>query len=93
MNNEQLLGAVRMDLHRVIYMGGNLKEPFLNETAKTFLTHALSDLQKIKRTPSQLYVEQKIKETLVKLDSFVPLTHERLRWTENIMTLRGTLLA
>lgn len=81
-----------MDLFRVVNAAGNIKQKFPVASVKEFLTHADRDFEKIETSPR----EKKLRREMLLLTKGINQNvtddpHSRLRWVEDIMTVRCRL--
>ncbi|MFH1407924.1 MAG: hypothetical protein ABIJ36_01260 [Patescibacteria group bacterium] len=79
--------SIKMDLHRVITATGDIKKPIPLKSVNEFLNHAKNDFDRIKLDNR----ETKLKEELIQLTKSLENVNDplsRLRWVEDIMTLR-----
>ena len=79
-----------MDLYRVVTATGDITKPTASESAKEFLDHALRDFDKFQNTNH----DSKLKNKLVELSAEIYKLQDsnyRLRWTEDILTIRCRL--
>ncbi len=76
-----------MDLYRVVTATGDISKPAAEESAKQFLTHALSDFDKFENTQHDIEIKKNLAELAEKIFKLKDQTH-RLRWTEHILTAR-----
>lgn len=82
-----LINSIKMDLHRVATAVGDISKPLPRKSAEEFLTHAISDFNKISMTP----LEQTLRDQLVALSKNINNLadpHDRLVWTDDIITIR-----
>lgn len=79
-----------MDLYRVVTAAGDTTKELPKEEIKEFLDHADEDFEKIEPTERENVLRKylhKFSKELYNLQD----PHKRLRWTENIMTVRCKL--
>lgn len=90
-NKEFIINSIKMDLHRVVTAVGDITKEIPTDSVKIFLEHAYNDFAKIEILDDR---EQSLKDSLNlltnKLDSLQD-PHKRLRWTEDILTIRCRL--
>lgn len=79
-----------MDLHRVVTAVGNINNNLPLDSVSEFIKHALLDFNKItlSELETELFKELKVLETEIPENNN---PHERLRWSEKILTLRCRL--
>lgn len=90
-NKEFIINSIKMDLHRVVTAVGDITKEIPTDSVKIFLEHAYSDFAKIETLDDR---EQSLKNSLNlltnKLESLQD-PHKRLRWAEDILTIRCRL--
>jgi len=76
-----------MDLLRVVTAVGNLNNPIPQESVNDFLTHAIKDFDK---TPLDEKDEMFKKQLITLRDRLTSINdpHKRLRWAEDVLTIR-----
>jgi len=82
-----IINSIKMDLHRVATAVGDISKPLPTQSVEEFLTHAISNFNKIDVTP----LEQTLRDqllTLFKNINNLADPHKRLVWTEDIITIR-----
>ena len=79
-----------MDLHRVVTASGDIRKEIPKESVKEFLNHAKIDFEKMSLTKREHSIKRKFEELIKKFD-VISDPHERLRWTEDILTIRCRL--
>ena len=85
-----IIDSIKMDLFRVITASGDItKEPAI-ESIKTFLNHATNDFNKTNLDEREESIKKDLEALATKTEQLSD-PHKRLRWTENIMTLRCRL--
>jgi len=85
-----VINSIKMDLFRVVTAVGNLNNPIPLESTKEFITHAIEDFNKTPLTEA----DRKFKSHLESLKNSLGLIndpHTRLRWTEDVLTIRCRL--
>lgn len=86
-----ILNSIKMDLHRVVTAVGKIDHEIPKQSVIEFLNHATKDLNGLQLTPN----EQLLKSQLQTLINKIPETHDlysRLRWAEDVMTIRCRLI-
>jgi len=81
------INSIKMDLLRVVTAAGNLNNPIPQESVNEFLTHAINDFDKTSLDEK----DKMFKKQLISLrDSLTSINdpHERLRWAEDVLTIR-----
>jgi DNA-binding transcriptional MerR regulator len=84
------INAIKMDLYRVVTAVGNIQREIPKESVKEFLKHADEDFEKIPLTKREKKLRKKLTELAKRLDSLED-PHDRLRWTEEVLTTRCRL--
>ena len=82
--------SIKMDLHRVVTASGDIRKEIPKESVKIFLDHARKDFEKMSLTKRETSIKNKFEELIKKFDT-ISDPHERLRWTEDILTIRCRL--
>lgn len=85
-----ILASIKMDLFRVVTATGNISQELPRDSVLDFLHHADRDFEKITLTEHEAQIRQKLRELAKTLPTVVG-PHDRLRWAENILTLRCRL--
>jgi len=79
--------SIKMDLHRVINAAGNITKPIPTKSVNEFLNHAYRDFEKIQLDSKEAELKKELLQLTKSLKNVDdPLS--RLRWVEDIMTLR-----
>lgn len=85
-----IIDSIKMDLHRVVTAAGNLSQKLPKQSIEEFMNHAYKDFEKTELTQREKALKEELKQRLIQLNSINdPLS--RLRWTENVMTIRCRL--
>ena len=85
-----IINSIKMDLHRVITSAGNINTKLPKRSVVEFMEHADKDFEKTKLTQREQALRQQLKILLKQLPNVKdPLS--RLRWTEDVMTIRCRL--
>ncbi len=85
-----IIDSIKMDLFRVVTAAGDLSQTLPYAHIKDFLDHANKDFDKTTLTP----YEQKLRDKLltkISVLNFLQDPLKRLRWTEDILTIRSQL--
>jgi hypothetical protein len=85
-----VIDSIKMDLFRVITATGDITKEIPRELVETFLKHADKDFAKIELSAHENELRNKLRSLM---DEFSEITQPkaRLRWTEDVMTLRCML--
>lgn len=92
-NKQFIIDSIKMDLFRVVTATGDISKQIHAESARTFLNHAIKDFEKIpesERDSREREINNKLLILETKLAHLKDM-HERLRWTEDVMTARCRL--
>lgn len=85
-----IINSIKMDLHRVVTAAGNISKELPKQSIIEFMDHANKDFEKTELTQREKALKEKLLYLLNQLDNINdPLT--RLRWTEDVMTIRCRL--
>lgn len=85
-----VVNSIKMDLHRVITAGGNINNELPKQSIIEFMKHADKDFKKIDLTTTEKELRKELQKLLKQLNNIKdPLS--RLRWIENVMTIRCRL--
>ena len=85
-----IINSIKMDLYRVVTASGNINKILPKQSIVEFIEHANQDFGKIELTERETTLRQQLKDLLKQLaDIKDPFT--RLRWTEDILTIRCRL--
>jgi len=81
------INSIKMDLLRVVTAVANLNNPIPQESVNDFLTHAIKDFDK---TPLDEKDEMFKKQLITLRDRLTSINdpHKRLRWAEDVLTIR-----
>ena len=79
-----------MDLHRIVAATGNLKKEIPYHSVAEFLKHADKEFDKITLSKKEKELRQNLKSLTNQLNNLQD-PHKRLRWTEDVMTIRCRL--
>jgi uncharacterized protein YjfI (DUF2170 family) len=81
------VNAIKMDLYRVFHMGAQVLLPFDAGLSNTFLGHALQTFPKLSSNSERTDVMTRINTLSSQAVAVSQNVHERLRWSERVMTL------
>lgn len=85
-----ILNSIKMDLHRVVTATGDLSKELPKQSVLEFLEHAHRDFDKIDLSDHERSLQIELQDLTLKVDKlYDPLA--RLRWVEDIMTIRCRL--
>ena len=85
-----VINSIKMDLYRVVTAVGDINKEVPLNSVKTFLKHADKDFDKIELDPRENSIRNDLRNLTNNLEVLAN-PHQRLRWTENIMTARCRL--
>ncbi len=85
-----VIDSIKMDLFRVVTAAGDITKKLPTKLIQTFLQHADESFDKITLEPREKSIRTDLRNLAGKLDGLVN-PHQRLRWTEEAMTLRCRL--
>jgi hypothetical protein len=85
-----VLDSIKMDLFRVVTATGDLNKEIPQKSVLTFMEHAHEDFNKIELTEREKEIRDKLNKPKEKFHSLKG-PNERLRWTEDVMTIRCLL--
>jgi hypothetical protein len=85
-----IMNSIKMDLHRVVTAAGDVSKELPKESVSEFMTHAVNDFDKAKLTIREKKLRDQLK-ILLKLLPALKDPHKRLRWTEDVLTVRCRL--
>lgn len=85
-----IIDSIKMDLYRVVTAVGNLNTEIPLKSANEFITHAINDFNKTKLTEKELKMKTQLESLKTSL-SLITDPHTRLRWTEDVLTIRCRL--
>lgn len=82
-----IINSIKMDLFRVVTAAGDITKELPKTSISEFMTHAINDFNKVELTPRE--VELKNQLQLLHADlSKISDPFSRLRWTEDVLTVR-----
>lgn len=82
-----VLDSIKMDLHRVVTVAGNINGRLSTEGILEFMTHADRDFAKIKLNKREKLLREQLNDLSKSLLTIKdPLS--RLRWAEDVLTIR-----
>ena len=85
-----VINSIKMDFHRVVTAAGDVNKKLPKQSIIEFMKHADKDFENIKLTQREQALRQHLQSLLKQLpDIKDPLS--RLRWTEDVMTIRCRL--
>lgn len=85
-----VLDSIKMDLFRVVTATGDLTKEIPMESVRIFLKHADKDFEKIKLNKQEKNLRKRLKSLTNSLNKLED-PKNRLRWTEDVMTVRCML--
>lgn len=85
-----VIDSIKMDLFRVVTATGDIRKEIPKKSVTEFLTHAYKDFDKITLSDRESYLKNNLKHLIDQLPSITD-PFNRLRWTENILTIRCRL--
>lgn len=83
--------SIKMDLYRVVTAAGNINNELPLQSIEAFMRHADMDFEKTQLTD----IDKKLRQQLARLLDELPQIkdpHSRLRWAENVLTIRSLLV-
>lgn len=80
-----------MDLYRVFHAGADTKKPFPTQYVNTFLTSAYKDFEKLQNKGRYSEFQENIKDLTQKGYSNLDDLQKRLRWAEDVLTIRARM--
>lgn len=89
-----VINSIKMDLHRVVTGAGDINKELPRESVEAFLDHALTDFEKIELNKKENQLKKELEEKrdiLLKSQNEIADPHLRLRWTEDVLTIRNRL--
>ncbi len=85
-----LINSIKMDLYRVVTAAGDTNKELPKQSIIEFMEHANKDFEKAELTDREKGLQQELQNLLNQLSQIKdPLA--RLRWTEDVMTIRCRL--
>ncbi len=85
-----VIDSIKMDLYRVVTATGDISKDIPYDSVKTFLEHADKDFDKIELVKHEKDLRIKLKQ-LTKRIHELQTDKDRLRWTEDVLTVRSML--
>ncbi|OGC50396.1 hypothetical protein A2716_04285 [candidate division WWE3 bacterium RIFCSPHIGHO2_01_FULL_40_23] len=85
-----IINSTKMDLHRVVTATGNINKELPQQSVIEFMEHADKDFGKIELTKWEQTLRQHL-QNLQKQLPYIKDPHSRLRWAEDVMTIRCRL--
>jgi len=85
-----VIDSIKMDLHRVVNATGDITKEIPTQSVIEFMQHADKDFDKTELTEREIKLREQLKQLLVKLAE-IKDPHTRLKWTEDVMTVRCRL--
>ena len=85
-----IINSIKMDLHRVITAASDITKKVPTESIRTFMEHADKDFDKTDLDEREKSIRQELKALANNLAA-LSNPHDRLRWTEDVMTARCRL--
>ncbi len=85
-----IINSIKMDLFRIVTAVGNLNNTIPFESVNEFINHAINDFNKTELTESDIKLKSQL-ESLRDSLNLVNDPHTRLRWTEDVLTIRCRL--
>ena len=86
-----IIDSIKMDLHRVINATGDITKALPTQSIEEFLDHADRDFGKLDPTAQDSDLRSLLRSHRKNLVNSTSDPHKRLRWTEEIMTIRNRL--
>lgn len=85
-----VIDSIKMDLHRIVNAVGDITKEIPEKSVVEFMEHAEKDFKKINLTVREQTLREQLQRLLGQLTSIKdPLM--RLRWTEDVLTVRCRL--
>lgn len=85
-----IINSIKMDLYRVVTAVGDTNKELPQQSVIEFMEHANKDFEKIKLSDREKKLKQELKQLLDQLPQ-IKDSSSRLRWAENILTVRCRL--
>jgi hypothetical protein len=85
-----IINSIKMDLFRIVTAAGNLNNPIPLESINAFMTHAIADFSKTPLTEADTNFKGQL-ESLKNSLNLITDPHTRLRWAEDVLTIRCRL--
>ena len=86
-----VMDSIKMDLYRAVTAVGDVTKPVATLSALSFLQHADSDFDKVDLTEIESKLHNRLKSLMRAMSSEVNEPMHRLRWAEDVLTLRCML--
>jgi len=85
-----IINSIKMDLYRVVTAAGDINKELPKQSIIEFMEHADKDFEKTELNDKEKQLKQELQHLLNQLPQIKdPLS--RLRWTEDVMTVRCRL--
>ena len=85
------IDSIKMDLYRVVTAVGDITRMISPESVNEFMQHAERDFNKMELTTHEKQLRNELKTLTKSLVDNLQDPHKRLRWTEDILTIRSRL--
>ena len=86
-----VMDSIKMDLYRVVTAVGDVTKPVATTSALSFLRHADGDFEKVDLTEIESKLHNRLKSLMRAMSNEVNEPIRRLRWAEDVLTLRCML--
>lgn len=85
-----VIDSIKMDLYRVVTASGDISKNMPKESVIEFMKHADKDFDKIELEEREKTLRKKLQNLLLNID-VTKDPQERLKWAEDVLTLRCLL--
>lgn len=86
-----IIDSIKMDLFRVVTAAGDINKELPKQSVIEFMEHANKDFEKAELTDREKGLKQELQQLLKQLPQVSKDPFSRLRWTEDVMTIRCRL--
>lgn len=85
------INAIKMDLYRIVVATGDIRKKAPIESIQEFMQHALLEFKKIQLTVHEIKLKNELQNLSRSIGRMKQNSNMRLKWTENILTIRCRL--
>lgn len=85
-----VIDSIKMDLYRVVTATGDTSKDIPYDSVKTFLDHADKDFDKIELAQHEKDLRIRLKQLTKRINELRD-DKDRLRWAEDVLTIRSML--
>ena len=86
-----IINSIKMDLYRVVTAAGDITKEMPTKSIQEFINHATADFEKLELNEKESNLKNELLLLTTSINSCQNDPHKRLKWAEQILTIRCRL--